>query len=340
VIAPQSKNVVIKSLAQLGTGKVAKTMVSAALAVVVLAATGAWADSLFNETVRAEMLKRADGRVAHVETEYNDIFVYKYGLTLALSTRYRSEGYLESAVNLKDPDDMLLEYSRTIPVSLLYPETVKRILMVGLGAGVVSTYLGRAMPDLQIDVVELDPGVIVAAKKYFGVQETARVRIVDSDGRVYLNRHKELYDLIVLDAFREIGVPFHLLTREFYTLVNERLTPGGAVALNILGNTKLYASTIVTLRAVFPTVDVYPVPETRVGTQVVMVASPRPALEPETLAQRAVALQGKYHFLHPLPRLVPKRAINPSVTSGELLTDDFAPVGLYETTVIRGRKHQ
>ena len=41
--------------------------------------------------------------------------------------------------------------------------------MIGLGAGSISTYLARAMPDAQIDVVELDPGVIAAGKKYFGL---------------------------------------------------------------------------------------------------------------------------------------------------------------------------
>ena len=121
MIAPQSKNFVIKRLAQLETGKVARTVVSAALAVFALAATGAWADSLFDETVRAEILKRPDGRVAHVETEYNEIFVNKRGSILAMSTRHRSENYLESAINLKDPDDMQLEYSQTMPVSLCIP---------------------------------------------------------------------------------------------------------------------------------------------------------------------------------------------------------------------------
>src|SRR5215467_12616366 len=90
---------------------------------------------------------------------------------------------------------------------------------VVLGAGSISTYLGRAMPDAQIDVVELDPGVIAAGKKYFGLRETDKVRFIESDGRVYLNRHKDTYDLILLDAFRELGVPFHMLTREFYALV-------------------------------------------------------------------------------------------------------------------------
>ena len=62
-----------------------------------------------------------------------------------------------------------------MPVALLYPQTIQRILMVGLGAGSISTYLGRAMPDVQIDVVELDPGVIAAGRKYFGLQETDNV---------------------------------------------------------------------------------------------------------------------------------------------------------------------
>jgi spermidine synthase len=311
-----------------------------ALAVLVFASTGSWGDSLFDESVRAEMLKHRDGRVAHIESEYNDIFVNKRGSILSLSTRYKVENYLESMVNLKDPDDLPMEYAQTVPVGLLYPNTTKKILMIGLGAGSVSTYLGRALPDLQIAVVEIDPGVITAAKKYFGVQETDRVRIIESDGRVYLNRHKELYDLIVLDAYRELGIPFHLLTKEFFALVKEHLTPGGAVAMNIYGGTKLYVSTVVTLRAAFSTVDVYPVPDFRDETQVIAIATPAPAPSTETLAQRAVALQGQHHFRYPLPRLVPRRSANIDVSKGELLTDDFAPVGLYEVAPAKPRRRQ
>src|SRR5579863_595305 len=108
--------------------------------------------------------------------------------------------------------------NRIMPAALAYPDAPQRILMIGLGAGSISTYLARAMPDAQIDVVELDPGVIAAGKKYFGLQETDKVHFIESDGRVYLNRHKDLYDLILLDAFRELGIPFHLLTKEFDAL--------------------------------------------------------------------------------------------------------------------------
>jgi spermidine synthase len=276
-------------------------------AVLALASHHACADDLIDENVRAQMLKHSDGRVAHLETEYNDLFIDKHGSFLGLSSRYEGRpDYIESIVDLKDPDAMPVQYNQIMPVALAYPEDTKRILMIGLGAGSISTYLGRAMPDAQIDVVELDPGVIAAGKKYFGLRETDKVRFIESDGRVYLNRHKDAYDLILLDAFRELGVPFHMLTREFYALVKEHLAPGGAVASNVVANTKLYLSTLVTLHAVFPTVDVYPGWSEPNETQAIAVAVPEPRPAAERLMQHARALQTEYRFRYPLPALVGK----------------------------------
>jgi spermidine synthase len=222
-----------------------------------------------------------------------------------------------------------------VPAGLLYPQSLKRILMIGLGAGSISTYLGRAMPEAQIDVVELDPGIIAAAEKYFGLQETDNVHYIENDGRVFLNRNKEPYNLIILDAYRELGVPFHLLTREFYTLVKDHLAPGGAVAANVTANTRLYLWTLATFHAVFPTVDVYPdwKDESEAQSVAVMVPGPRPSKD--TLMQRAVALQAQYHFHYPLPDLVSKRTEDQNFDEAHVLTDDFAPVNLYETIPLR-----
>jgi spermidine synthase len=307
----------------------------AALTALVLAATPAWAQSPVDEGVRAQMAKHRDGPIAHVETQYNDLFIAKRGPMMTLSTRFKVNYNIHSMINLTDPDDMPAPYTQLLTAGLLYPPSTKRILMIGLGAGSVSTYLTRAMPDAQIDVVELDPGVISAARQYFGVRETDRLHIVESDGRVYLARHKELYDLIVLDAFRELGVPFHLLTREFYTLVKEHLAPGGAVASNVAGGTRLYSSTLVTLRAVFPTVDVYPDFVDADEAQVVMVAASTPEPSAGMLMERARVLQEDHHFRYALPELARRRVVNRSAERGELLTDDFAPVNLYEISPLR-----
>jgi hypothetical protein len=48
----------------------------------------AGADELIDQNQRAQMLKHGDGRIAHLETEYNDLFIDKHGSELGLSSRY------------------------------------------------------------------------------------------------------------------------------------------------------------------------------------------------------------------------------------------------------------
>jgi spermidine synthase len=155
---------------------------------------------------------------------------------------------------------------------------------------------------------------------------------------VYLNRHKDAYDLILLDAFRELGVPFHMLTREFYALVKEHLAPGGAVASNVVANTKLYLSTLVTLRAVFPIVDVYPAWGEPNEPQAIAVAVSAPRPTAESLMRRALELQSEYRFRYPLPALVGKRVTELHSKGADVLTDDFAPADLYRVTPLREPK--
>jgi spermidine synthase len=313
----------------------ARAVCLAAAAALVVGATGAWGQSAVDQGVRAGMLRHRDGSIAHVESQYNDLFIAKRGAMMTLATRYKTRFNIHSMVNLADPDDLPVPYTQLMTAGLLYPAATRRILMIGLGAGSVSTYLTRAMPDARIDVVELDPGVISVAKEYFGVRETDRLHIIESDGRVYLARHNDLYDLILLDAFRELGVPFHLLTREFYSLIKAHLTPDGVVAANVTGGTKLYSSTLVTLRAVFPTLDVYPDFEDADLAQVVTVASSAPEPSAQMLMERAEALQKDYHLRYRLADIAKRRVLDRSAEGGQLLTDDFAPVNLYEVAPLK-----
>src|SRR5262245_30943004 len=222
------------------------------LALAALAAPTARADALIDEGIRAAMLARPSGRIAHIETEYNDVFITRRGKELVMSFQVKGWDYTESIANLLEPDDLPLRYAQVMTVATAYPEAPKKILMLGLGGGSISTYLGRFMPEAAITTVELDPGVITAAKPYFGLRESERMRYRAGDGRVFLHRNSELYDLILLDAYRGGYVPFHLLTREFYALVKQRLAPGGAAAFNVHDGSKLYASTVKTLAEAFP----------------------------------------------------------------------------------------
>ena len=297
------------------------------VALAVSTAPAGRADNLIDEAVRASMIERADGRLAHIETAYKDVFITKRRHQLVMSFQLKGWDYTESVSNLLDPDDLPLRYAQVMTIATIYPETARKILMLGLGGGSISTYLGRFMPEAAITTVEIDPGVITAAKTYFGLRETERMRYRAGDGRVFLSRNDELYDLILLDAYRGGYVPFHLLTREFYTLVKQRLTPGGAAAFNVHDGSKLYASTVKTLGEVFATLDLYP---SGVG-EVIAVASASP-LDSRTLERRAATLQERHGFRFPLPQILRRRLEQPRLqaANGDVITDDFAPADVYD----------
>ena len=302
---------------------------AAGLAVALFAAIAgvpqAGAQGLVDEQVRAALLKRSDGQLARIETEYNDIFITKRRHELTMSFQLKGWNYTESVTNLRDPDDLPVHYTRFMTTALPYPEKPAKILMIGLGGGSISTYLGRAMPELTIDTVEIDPGVINAAKQYFGIRENERVKYLAGDGRVFLNRNKQLYDLILVDAYHGGYVPFHLLTKEFYTLVKQRLAPGGAASFNVHDGTKLYVSTVKTLKDVFPALHLYPTGE----GEVIMVATAQDAPSDAALKERAQSLQQQHRFRYALPPMMTRRTAHPALDKAELLTDDFAPVDLY-----------
>ena len=305
---------------------------SLASALGALLASNALANDLIDPAIRADMLKRADGGLAHVETEYNDIFITKRRNELTMSFQLKGYDYTETVANLADPDDLPLRYTQVHdPRRDLSAAGPKNVLMIGLGGGSISGYLGRFMPETTIDTVELDPGVITAAKTYFGIRETARVRYLEGDGRVFLNRRKETYDLILVDAYHGGYVPFHLLTKEFYALIKQRLSPGGAAAFNVHDGTKLFASTLLTLRSVFPSVHLYPSGQ----GETIMVATAEPAPDDADVGEPRDGAAGKIRL--PVSAAIAaraplregrhdtdRRAAHRRLRAGEPLRDDRA----------------
>ena len=88
------------------------------------------------------------------------------------------------------------------------------------------------------------------------------------------------------------------------------------------------------MRAVFPTVDVYPDWADTKFAQAIAVATPTWRPDTETLLQRAAALQQEFRFRYSLADVVEKRVTKKFSQGGELLTDDFAPADLYRVTPV------
>ena len=254
------------------------------------------------------------------ESLYNNIYIFGDEDTVTMMFGQNKRYYTESSMKLSDPGALTVDYTRFMTLGIAYPPKVERVMEIGLGGGRTVSYLNGTLPDTAILTVELDKDVVELAKKYFKFKETARLRTVVSDGRAFLIKDDEKWDVILIDAYRGPFVPFHLLTKEFYTLVKSRLAPGGVVVQNIEPSTMLFDSATATLKSVFPSVDLYDG-----GGNIVAIGHDGPQLLQADLLKRATAAQERYKPRYDLPMMVEARRVF-SDPRGKILTDDFAPV--------------
>ena len=165
------------------------------------------------------------------DTRYHRLLVVEDG-----TSRYlRFDSSFQSGMYLKRPFATRFSYSDYLQLGLAYNPSAKKILVIGLGGAAVQKRLWRDFRDVEVTTVELDPAVVDVAYRWFHLPRDPRLPVVVDDGRRFLQRTDERFDVIMVDAFYSDGVPFHMTTLEFAQLMRDRLTPGGVVATNVIG---------------------------------------------------------------------------------------------------------
>jgi len=147
--------------------------------------------------------------------------------------------------------------------ALRHPGEVKHALVIGLGTGSTAGWLAE-LPQLeQVDVVELEPGILRVADTCTAVNRDVlrnnKVNIIIGDAREVLLTTPRKYDVI----FSEPSNPYRagvasLFTKEFYEAVRARLNPQGVFVQWLQGyeiDTLSVRTTYTTLDAVFGSVE-------------------------------------------------------------------------------------
>lgn len=296
----------------------AATCLAAAMALSLLSAPGEAAGELIEER----------------SSNYNNIFVYQSGPLRILTFGHNRRLYTETIFDTRDERVLPVEYTRFMTLGLAYADKPASILEIGSGGGRTAWYLHKHFPETDIITVELDPAVVEIAVKHFGIQiQSGRFRVATADGRRYLARHEDKHDIILVDAYRGPFVPFHLLTKEFYELVDSRLENGGVVVQNIEPTTMIYDAAIATIQSVFETVEIF-----NANGNVVAVAYQGPPRDTSALAARAAAVDEAAGLKYSLAGMLAGRRIVSERVARDPLTDDFAPVEALLATERHNRK--
>lgn len=197
------------------------------------------------------------GKLVHSERSlYREVLVYEAGATRCMCFTRNCRIGRQTCMDVKRPNRVVMNYPQMMLAALFVRPQPRSILIIGLGGGTIPRALTEFVPSARIDVVEIDPAVIRVAKEYFRFAESANVKAVAMDGRVYVKRalrDQRQYDMVMLDAFDHEYIPEHLLTKEFLEEVRQLLTPGGVLVANTFSSSRLYDHESVTYAAVFPT---------------------------------------------------------------------------------------
>ncbi|KAG2042216.1 hypothetical protein BDR03DRAFT_1006640 [Suillus americanus] len=113
----------------------------------------------------------------------------------------------------------------------------------GLGTGISANAF--AQHGIATTIVEIDPAVYDAARRYFGLSDPGINNVFLQDARGWVRSRRAMveaedpsaikYDVVVHDCFSGGGVPEHLFSIEFWNDLKTIVSPEGVVAVNFAG---------------------------------------------------------------------------------------------------------
>lgn len=231
--------------------------------------------------------------------------------------------------------ELLFPYQHYWRMAEVFCPQLDRAVFLGAGAFGMPEELSTRFPNAEVGVVEIDPEVIEVGRKFFRLDQFPRVHAVAADARRFLRTSPERFDLVFGDAYNGVQfVPPHLVTREFFSEVRERLKPEGIFVMNLIGSAQgdhslLFWRVMNGVRAAFPHTQLYGTNSHNPATsQNLMIVASSAPLEPRIRAWREANRQ-------PNPRingLLQSQIDTVAAPNDLLFTDDYNPV---EITVAR-----
>lgn len=164
--------------------------------------------------------------------------------------------WVQGAMRVSRPWDLELVYTREMMAALLlsadWPTMPRQILQIGLGAGSLTRFIYRYLPDAKQVVIEQSAAVVAAARQGFDLPpENNRLHIVVAEGAAWMADATEVFDLILVDGFDADGETGDLERIRFYQDARQRLAPGGLFVCNFLSRSPRFLESCIALDSAF-----------------------------------------------------------------------------------------
>jgi spermidine synthase len=140
---------------------------------------------------------------------------------------------IQSRMRLREPDQLVFDYTRLMAAFLLLQPRPRRAALIGLGGGSLLKFLHRHVAGLRLEVVENDARVIALREEFHIPADSRRLRIRLGDGVRFVREVENAYDTVLLDGYDEQGMPARLRSAGFVAACRRALRPGGLLVINM-----------------------------------------------------------------------------------------------------------
>ncbi len=148
---------------------------------------------------------------------------------------------VQSAMRIKEPYALDLEYTRAMMAFLLFHRAPRDIALIGLGGGSIAKYIHRHLPECRLTALEINPEVVAAARAYFLLpQDDERLSVITGDGAAFVHAHPDSQDVLLVDGYDAKRIVEALSSPEFYRACKAMLRPGGVAVFNLWGSDEYY----------------------------------------------------------------------------------------------------
>ena len=208
-------------------------------------------------------------------------------------------------------------------------DTDCKVLILGMGTGTYATQCRNYFGDMEIEGVEIDEKITALAREYFALPKD--VPVTTYDGRAFLNAVDGRYDVIMVDAYQDITIPFQMSSVEFFILVKEHLTEDGVMVVNMnmrgSGEGSINAHLADTISSVFD--EVYTVDVKGSTNRELFASDNRQMLSNLTAHRQKIAAEDLAAMMETV-----EGQLTAYEAGDHIMTDDKAPVELLGMQVI------
>ena len=162
------------------------------------------------------------------ESVYNYLQVKESDSNVILSTNVL---FGVQSVYMKEEGLTGMYYDYALAAPLMSGTENPDILILGMGTGTYALQCRKYFGSTSIEGVEIDEKITGLSRKYFHLPDD--INVTTYDGRAFLNAVDKKYDVIMVDAYQDITIPFQMSSVEFFTLVKEHLSENGVMVVNM-----------------------------------------------------------------------------------------------------------